>query len=369
MKRFAIIVLAVMSVCSCGKNLQGGDDVVPVEWQGYVYFGADVMTKTPIYKDLNGQHYGVIAFKYDYDWNTFKAVGKPSSAAGNGTDPGFIFPTEVTCQSSGLCTYTSENGSTPVEWEQGKVYSFFAYFPYSAATSGNGVILNSNAESAGVPSIKYTTPSWSDPSSLSDVMTAAAIDEVNSGDGTVGFTFKHRLCCLNVEARNFNNSAETVKNLKINITSEMFESAVIPLDPDIDIVQSGSHTGASYQIIPDSDASKVTVPVYDGISSSTTNLSGDNNIILIPQNVENIMGDTNGDGVDEIILPGKGKLAGDISFTDKNGNPQSQEFESDKNFEPGKKYTFVITFANGSISIAIIESGEWTDVNQDIIFE
>ena len=369
MKRFVSIVLAVLSVCSCGKNLQGEDNIVPVEWQGYVYFGADVMTKAPIYKDLNGQDYGVIAFKYDSDWNTFKAVGKPSSAAGDNDRPGFNFPTKVSCSETGLCTYRSKQINAPVEWEQGKVYSFFAYFPYSEATSGNGVILNSTDGTAGVPSIKYTVPSWTDPSSLSDVMTAAAIDEVNSGDGTVGFTFKHRLCCLNVEARNFNDSPETVKNLKINITSEMFESVVVPLDPSIEIAQSGNHAGASYQIIPDSDDSKVTVPVYDGISSSTTNLSGDNNIILIPQNVDDIMGDTNGDGVDEVILPGKRKLTGNISFTDKSGNPQSQEFESDKNFEAGKKYTFVITFANGSISIAIIESGEWTDMNQDIIFE
>lgn len=365
MKRFVSIILAVLSVCSCGKNLQGGDSIVPVEWQGFVYFGADVSTKVPIYKDLNGQHFGVIAFKYDSDWNTFKAVGKPSSAAGDNANPGFNFPTDVSCSSSGLCTYGSrQNASTPVEWEQGKVYSFFAYFPYSAATSGTGVILDSTEESAGVPSIKYTVPSWTDPSSLSDVMTAVAIDEVNSGDGTVGFTFKHRLCCLNVEARNFNDSPETAKNLVINIESDMFESVVVPLDPSIDIAPSGNHTGASYQIIPNSDDAKVTIPVYDGVSSSTTNLSGDNNIILIPQNVDDIL-DQDG----EVVLDGKGKLTGNISFTDKNGNPQSQDFESDKNFEPGKKYSFVITFANGSISIAIIESGEWTDVNQDIIFE
>lgn len=317
---------------------QPGTGTETTSWPGYVFFGADIATKTPIITSMNGRNFGVVAFKYSSDWATFKATGTPASS-------GFACPTTVSCNAStGVCTYS------PVkQWEDGQYYSFFAYYP----VGNSSVVLGSTTTTAGAPVLTYTVPSWTDPSALQDVMTASAIDTDNSGDGVVPFTFRHRLCCLDVEARNLNENPETIKNLKLNITSSVYTSVSVPVDGSA-LTPSGNKTGGiAYQVVADSEAAKVTIPVMTGgMSSATTNVSGDNNIILIPQTVAV-----------------KGHLEGSISFTDKNGTSKSQEFDSDKDFEAGKKYTFIITFANETITIAVIESGEWIDSDQDIIFE
>ena len=357
-RSFVILSLAALLVSSCYR--QERDDsgnVIPVDWNGYVYFGSDVSTRTPVITSMSGKSFGVVTFKYTSDWNTFKATGTPESS-GQSSVPegkyGFPCPTEVACDGTALCTYDASSttaGTQLVEWESGKKYSFFAYYPLASST--NGVTMNSTASTVGAPTLTYTVPSWTDPSVLPDIMTASVIDATNNGDGTVGFTFSHRLCCIDVQARNLNNYVESVKNLKLNITTDVYTSVNISMDASAALVPSGTKSGGiSYQIIADDESKKVTLPVITGSSSSTVNLSGDNNIIFIPQTIAD-----------------KGKLSGSISFTNAAGDSKTQNFVSDKDFEAGKKYSFIISFADESISIAIIESGDWLDNNQDIIFE
>ena len=357
-RSFVILSLAALLVSSC--NRQGRDDsgiVIPVDWNGYVYFGSDVSTRTPIITSMAGKTFGVVTFKYTSDWNTFKATGTPESS-GQSSVPagkyGFPCPTVVACDGTALCSYDASStagGTQLVEWENGYRYSFFAYYPLASSTMG--VAMNSTASTVGTPTLTYTVPSWSDPSLLPDIMTASVIDATNNADGTVGLNFRHRLCCIDVQARNLNNYEESVKNLVLSITSNVYTSVTVPMDASAALVQSGTKDdGIAYQIIADDESSKVTIPVITGSSSSAVNLSGDNNIIFIPQTIAD-----------------KGRLQGRISFTNNAGESKSQVFSSDKDFEAGKKYSFIITFADESISIAIIESGDWLDNDQDILFE
>lgn len=336
--RLTYIIAAFPLLFSCNGNEESGPlNPVDLEWGGYIVFDTEVATRGALYtaSTLSGQNFGVLGYKYTNStpWDTYKATATPNVFSNT--------PQQVTWSS------TSYTYNPLQQWENGSRYTFFGYYPW-----GLNIVSTS-----GVQYINYSQPT--DPAQMSDVMTGMISDIDNSGNGVVGLTFWHRLCCLNVEARNLNEDTEQIYDLKITINSPMYSSAQIPLDHNMAItpgtVDSSSKT---YQIIPNDASQKVSIPKYTG---EATDLSGDNNILFIPQQ-QSVMGN----------------LSGTISFKDKNGNarPNSTQldidnckFDSSKNFEAGKKYTLVLNFSDEAISIAIIESGEWTDKGQSIIFE
>ena len=362
-----------MLLCSCGKAIPDGNNgqTVILDWPGYIWFDADAhATKTTAVTSMGGKTFNVIAFKYGSDWNTFKATGTPASAMSSSEPYGFAFPTTVSCSSDGVCSYTNVHGDSPVECDGTMKYSFFAWYPASAADPASTVTLETNANSAGVPSIKYTVPAaesdgYMNASKLPDVLTASTTDAQNTGAGVVALNFKHALCLLTVEARNLKEgTVADISNLIMTISSQRYGNISIPLDGSATTPGGRVTNNFNCRMQPSSGTgSSVSVPEFgiDGSSANTMVSHHDYSIAFIPQGNE--LGDL------------EGELKFDVTFH-KDGEADvvktglTQEFSSNKAFQAGKKYAFVITIAaDDSISIAIIESGEWETESTDIIFE
>lgn len=130
----------------------------------------------------------------------------------------------------------------------------------------------------------------------------------------------------------------TIKNASLTFDS-LTESITIPLDRDVATTTSGYFGPATYTV----SSSPVSIPE----TGESTRLTGDDKIILIPQT----------------------GLNGKITFTDGNDETKEELFSSTKDFKPGMKYTLSIAFANNALSVAVLESSAWEDINQNLVFE
>lgn len=374
----AMLLIGTSLLCSCDKDVivEEKSNNADLPWGGYIHFGLDGCEKTRGYaiEDLasdkvTNKDFGVITFQYSSDWNTFKATGKPS---GN-----FPFPTQV-LHSNGSWTYDKENKTTRLEhipWDNSSKYAFFAYYPYDN-TSNTSVKTETTKSTAGVPSITYTVPSWTDTSLLPDVMVSSVKDTKNNADGTVYFHFWHCLSCLSIQARNLDNAKDdhstdqSITNLSLTITSTVYSSLTIPLDFTNNsslLIHGGTKTGEkTYSVNTGTVTVEPIATTGDDMGKmKIADISGDNSIFIIPQKAND---------------PQTGHLRGYVTFTDKSGTlktgkagasgyDKSLEFDSDKDFEPGRKYLLIVNFANGMISVAIVESGDWEEENIIHTFE
>ena len=367
-----IILLSLLIViCACSGDDSDNGIEIKVPTAGYIHFGTESKTTraSNIVEDMTGKDFDVIAFQYSYssDWNTFKATGTPASSK-------FPFPTHVTHSTNSLWTYdasSTNNGQALVEWDNASKYAFFAYYPQSG--TGSCIQTATTRNTAGTPAITYTVPSSTDPSALKDVMIASMMDVTNNSDGTVYFFFRHCLSCITIEARNLDevensddhSKDQTISDLKLYITSDLWGSLTIPLDYTIEQTP-GNKTSTTKEYSIFGSSTTVNVPaLVKGNSLQTVPVSGDNNIFIIPQTAAK-----------------NGHLKGYLSFTDKNAEKKIGKenvtgytydsnlvFDANRDFEAGHKYSLIINFANGQISIAIIDTNDWTDVNQTITFE
>lgn len=390
MKRAYIYILTLVFIAfifsACDNEVLPNGTEEKKEWNGYIYFGAGDMERAPLSRATNivesfdddgvtDKNFSVITFQYSAtsDWNTYKATGTP-----NPTITKFPFPTPVTYNSTNkYWTYNASatNGGTPlVDWDNSSRYTFFAYYPYNWTQ----LVTNSTSSTAGVPKITYTMPNTTNPADLRDVMIASLKDVQNTADGTVYFRFRHCLSCLTIDARNLDKEGEqgaavqSIKNLTLYLTSNIYTSLSIPLDYSLEATASGTRPNASFTYSNTSTAIPVPLIANSGADEGkiqVISISQDNNVFLIPQKATGAYG----------------HLKGYVQFTDKDnviqtGNKsyentpdyhydQSLTFDSDKDFEAGRKYSLIINFANGKISVAIIESGDWTDKNITHTFE
>ena len=87
-------------------------------------------------------------------------------------------------------------------------------------------------------------------------------------------------------------------------------------------------------------------------SSAATSLSSNSSLIFIPQ-AANL----------------KGKI--NITYQINGGNETTiyPEFDTGKSMLAGRKFYLLINFSKTSVSIAIVDSGEWSDENIEIEFE
>lgn len=352
-----------------------------VEIPDYIQFGADSYTKVNrLIEDMAGHDFGVFAFRYNSDWNTYKSTGKPVSTSE------FKAPTKVAYdEASRSWKYDGINDQSIQPWIAGNRYSFFAYHPF-----GWNKITPSDERNIGSPVITYTVPyeagKETNTDDLRDVMRSSSKD-LTSSTGVVNFHFTHCLSCLTVEAHNYDKVTDSsdeskdksISDLKIYFTSKMYTTLTIPLDEDLtptpgEISKDGDIF--IFNIVGESTTINVpamVVPEGGKGSLETVDISRDNNILIIPQRPEGP------DGLMETTSDNMGPLTGYISFTGKDGfktgNPnvadseESLRFTSSKYFEAGKKLALVINFTDDSVNISIIEPGDWTDKNQEITFE
>lgn len=370
--------LSLICVSSC-EDLPGGE-VVELEKDGYISFSCGVPSKSNLVESMDGLDFDVVAYKYSKtsEWTVFRSTGKPE----NGVNDSFRFPTLVKYV-SGMWQYDRTNAlngfdsSNSVAWASDSKYAFFAVYP---KVGEGGITMKTDANTANVPWATYTSPTpggdgFTDISGMRDVMHSSVKDVTSSvQSGTVRLQFNHVLSCLTVEARNFDDKSEggqdeTIKNLKVFFTTPTFDGMDFSLEqPDplvslYPIIETDRFGKSLRKFVIQGPVESKTVPAKDGKTVLPVTINEDRNIFLVPQDFSKL-----------------NKFEGYISFIDKNDNTKtglvgdpnydsSLSFSSEKSLEPGKRYSLMINFTNGVISIAIIQNDEWIDVNQEIIFQ
>lgn len=290
----------------------------------YIHFNTQVSTRGTLITDMK-RDFAVTAFNYVKDWSTAVATAQPG-----------VMHNQLVTWNGSLHTYDQLK-----EWEEGMKYTFFAHQPTGLELSPNTTY--------GTPYLTYTLPT--DVASMVDIMTASVFDTDNTLGNTVGLTFKHRLTALGIQIRNLKEDPIELDKLNISFTenSLKYNKATIPLDASMEMTRTASDDGVyqgPYSFI--SSGTITTIPALETVSL-------DNAMIFIPQ-----------EGTST-----KDFLQGNItySYSDSNSDEDPQTFNVGRDMKAGRKYYLQMTFSADAITIAIIESGEWTDKDVDIEFE
>ncbi len=292
---------------------------VEVPTNRYINFNAQVGTRATLITDMK-RDFAVTAFNYNEDWSTAVATAQPN-----------VLHNQVITWNRSIHTYN------PMKtWEENKKYTFFAHYPTTLTLSGSGTY--------GTPYITYSLPN--NVANMVDIMTASLFDTDNSFSNTVGFTFKHRLTALGVQIRNLNKDT-SIELDKLNITftgnTLKYNNATISLDESITMTRTGSSVyQGPYSLI---SSGSISIPALETVSL-------ENALIFIPQE---------GTNTDDY-------LQGNITYG-YNNSDDSKGFNVGRDMKAGRKYYLQMTFSAGAITIAIIESGEWTDKDVEIEFE
>ena len=343
-------ILACMVGCSHTEDVWS----TKLPSEGYIYFNTEVDSRGTLVTSMQNEDFGVVGFCYTGDWNTVKVQAVPNVFENHGQEVTW----ETDDKGNGYHSYTPY-----AEWDATKKYTFFGYYPFGMQLS--------DKDTEGVPYIDYTLPE--SVSDMKDVMTASLYDTDNSASNAVGLTFKHRLVAMDVQARNFHEEGirVKVKSLAVSFDNLLYNQVRVPLDASLDItsgVVNGWNKKPNYSIV---SSSVIVEPT--GSSSAAVSLLDNSSLIFIPQDKDN-----NGH-----YLKGSVKL--DYSFVDENDNlitvtnSQGQSitgednvnlsFETGKSMLAGRRYYLLLNFSKTSVSIAIVDSGEWTDEKVEIEFE
>lgn len=325
--QYIIACLALVST-SCEKVIhEQEENLLPPEGSGYIKFTTNVESRAPIITDMKGKSFGVIGFTYpEYQtWSSARILATPN----------LCHNLQVNCNEDAVCSYTGS-----MFWDLVSHHTFFAYYPINM----NGVEI-SGANQMDTPFVNYTLPLTADgtvnPDNLMDIMTASSIDQTVR-NGNVKLQFHHRLCCIDVVARNYNEDAQTISDLLVTINGIQYTNVKIPMhkgDTKFSPDPSGTAPGSIKFAI-----------LSDGVSvtkNEVKSISSDKNIMLVPQTES---------------------LSGMVTFK-KNGESVTESFSSDFTFEEGKKYSIIISFTGDDVVVLMVQAGLWDDEEVTYEFE
>lgn len=343
---YIIACLALVST-SCEKVIhEQEENLLPPEGSGYIKFTTGVESRAPIITDMKGKSFGVIGFTYpEYQtWSSARSLDEPD----------LCHNLQVNCSAVNVCTYDIDkntNDNQYMFWDLMNHHTFFAYYPI--ASQDNGVTI-SPATQTDTPFVKYTLPLTADektgtvnPEKLMDIMTASSIDQTVR-NGNVKLQFHHRLCCIDVVARNYNEDTQTISDLRVTINGIQYTKVQIPMhkgDTKFSPDPSGTAPGpVQFAILSNEESVSVTKNEVKSISSDENRAK---NIMLVPQTES---------------------LSGEVTFK-KNGESVEESFSSDFTFEEGKKYSIIISFTGDDVVVLMVQAGLWDDEEVTYEFE
>lgn len=220
---------AIMS--SCSKNEVVENPTNPANAIGFsTYVGnstkagnSEIYTTTT----MQGTGFGVLGYYT-------KQVAFADAKGGAETTPNFMYNQKVEYDNS-LTTGETQWWYTPIKYYSNTAndkYSFFAYAPYDAADTDNGIELSAN-NVKDTPSIKFTL---ADVDKLVDFVATQKIDEVKptTADDPIDLLFKHQLTRLSFSAEtdysltgNYGqtNTYVVIRSMKILVADEFWKSA------------------------------------------------------------------------------------------------------------------------------------------------
>ena len=364
MRRFGyIFMLCAALFCSCNDNTidVGGEQIV-VPTRPYIYLDAGVSTRASLVNGttLNG-NFSVFGYTYDFNnkWSTYRVTAKPN-----------VFdnvPQEVTYnRNSGSYQYTPTK-----EWQGGK-YTFFAFYPQTVSHSG--------ANDEGTPYLSYA-PDFNNVGSHIDVMTAMFEDTSLSSSPYVYFDFYHRLSAVDVVAMNFydhnyqgdNDTMVSEKivielvGLSLAFENVQYKTAKIYMDKRIPsertLADAGTNPsysiyteGSGYALAIDYNTDSTLKPVTSFLGKSMIFIPQENNDLTVTTNISYRKRRPNGGYlIDE--------TDNNNVFTVTKTTPFNQPLKE------GSRYFLQMTFTSSAVSISIITSDEWDDIEVDYEFE
>ena len=342
-------------VTSCQQDETVEPPLDPTE--DYIFFNTEVASRGELVTEMTGRNFGVMGYEYTGDWNTVKVQAKPNL---------FNAQTIEWNEESGVHQYTP-----PLKtWKPGYKYTFFGYYPEGLTVSGSEV--------EGVPYLTYTLPDT--PADMKDVMTTVVYDTDNSASNSVGLTFQHRLVAMNVQARNFNTPYNgnpvyiKLTDVSITYTNLKYDKVTLPMDASLPVARTeATNQTKAYTILQNGNLLISPTDTNTGETTSVEVSAGQEpptTLILIPQ-----------EGTDEANDYLKGTVTFTFYYVDANGNKitiadvaeqpgiRTLPFDLGKSIVAGRKYALLMNFSRTSVTIAIVESGEWTDKDIDIEFE
>lgn len=274
-----LITLSVLLFAGCSKHPVSPK--VPEQFDRYIFFSQQVQTKAELIEsgDAMGQ-FGVVGFKYDKDqYEDFADFISENPTQ----KPNVFFDDAGARVDVETCRVDGTNASyAPLQgWSNSKKYSFFAYYPMNNVTLVN---LDGSSYIGGVPAIKYEMSGTDLKGSMVDLMVATphtnldgSSSNVTSNDVT--FSFNHCLSSLGVNIQNASAGSIEITGVSLTLSNIKYSTVIVPLDGTAEI-PSGSLSDQSCDLLL-ADAEK-------SIASGTTDHELSDQLILIPQNDENL---------------------------------------------------------------------------------
>ena len=303
MKRIFILAAATLAITSCSRDLpfdpETGDP------SDIVTFSTDRATRgTPI---EDASELGDIGtFGYYTGQSSWTTVSPPNR----------MFNQRLYRDGAGW-----KYDGDPIEWDGNVVsdmFTFYAYAPY--ATADNGIVVNGNASTGGIPTLTYTVPT--DITKQPDLMVAVPrVDIVKPASGYVSLTMQHALTTIGFQVAG---NGEQITGISVSGVSM---SGTLKLDggniewTNLDTPE--ADFSASINFDPGQN-------YYTATPNMSTNLTkGDGYLMMIPQTLD-----------DNAALV--------VSYAD----GESIEINIDPHeWLPGKKITYELTIVQGGVIV------------------
>ena len=388
-----VLVLAIVSIISCSRNIE---DIVIEETpndpnKSYIHFDADVQTRGALVEgNILEDNFNVLGYQYRGNWETTKVLATPNV---------FDSTPELVSYSTGIYSYED------IQPWSGNTYSFFGYYPSNSEYIN---VFDNGTAKTGDPYIIYNFPTDSDPTLHIDIMTAAYIDTGIASSTSVQMHFHHRLCAVDVGARNYytldhDNDTSTpdkpvtieLTGLYVALTNIVNTKAKIYLDRAIPTEYPDAQAKASvnYVMVGSPEWAPTTFDVEPNTASDrsirlVTHSTGENasSMMFIPQ--EQLVSGTIDLYYRKKYVDDDGKtLYQRIIFGDDNETSYTwTELPTDENalqyytFRPtlninfdkplieGRRYYIEITFTSDAVSVNIVAADEW-NTKEDIPYE
>lgn len=363
MRRFSYIFILFASLfCACNDSTidPSGDEQIVVPTKPYIYLDAAVSTRGTLVEGTTlPDNFGVYGFTYAFnnDWDTYKVTAKPNVFA--------TAPQHVT-YSNGSYKYN------PIkEWDGGK-YTFFAFYPSDLNVSDGNV--------EGTPYLTYS-PNFNNVGNHIDVMTAMFEDTSLSSSPYVYFDFYHRLSAVDVVAMNFyehnyqgdNDTMVSEKivielvGLSLAFENVQYKTAKIYMDKRIPsertLADAGTNPsysiyteGSGYALAIDYNTDSTLKPVTSFLGKSMIFIPQENNDLTVTTNISYRKRRPNG----EYLID---ETDNNNVFTVTKTTPFNQPLKE------GCRYYLQMSFTSSAVSISIITSDEWDDIEVDYEFE
>lgn len=380
---FSLMAVVALAGCTQGETIPIEDNNITLDpSKYYIHFDTDIKTRGALIDgNVLEADFSVLGYQYRGTWESEKVLATPNV---------FDATPQLVEHENGVFTY-----GTPKAWT-GNKYSFFGYYP---ASHSNITLFDNGSTKSGDPYIVYELPISSKPTDLIDVMTASYIDTGVASSASVAMTFHHRLCSVDIGARNYyeynhDQDPETpekqvtieISSLNLDLTNIVSTSAKIYLDHTIptELNYKSTRESISYIMVGSAEWAPNTFDVIPNTASDrairlVTTQTGENasSILLLPQ-TELLHGTvsliyrkkfTDDDGTVKyqkinVTDTGETYYTWTVLPTDANAH-QFYEFKPtlpvnfSKELIEGRRYYIELTFTSDAVSVNIIAADEW----------